>query len=209
MFRGVWVLGTLLGACRRGQWRDTYGPHSTCRERTLSIPRSQMLVHSPVISTERPWKFSWSYTRIWSGKNSREDGGQSQVKGNNKRVNDLFISDSAHIVLLASFSLSLFGQQSSQRVNYYQQLQTVCENNCNNVWSSDVGVCTAPCRTSCLSQTSCSEPSSSQSGKKTWIFLQTWWLRRRYIKSSFNVFYYFIFARKENKSNDKPHYILK
>lgn len=56
---------------------------------------------------------------------------KSQVKGNNKRVNGLFISDSAHIVLLASFSLSLFGQQASQRVNCYQQLQTVCENNCN------------------------------------------------------------------------------
>lgn len=45
--------------------RATYGPQSTRRERTLSIPMSHTFIHSPVISIQRPWKFSWSYTHIW------------------------------------------------------------------------------------------------------------------------------------------------
>lgn len=44
-----------------------------------------------------------------------------------------------------------------------------------------------PCRTSSPSRTFYSEPSSSQSGKKPWICLQTWWLRRR--RCNLNLFY--------------------
>ena len=43
----------------------TYGPHSTRRERTLSIPMSHTFMHSALISIQRPWKFSWSNTNIW------------------------------------------------------------------------------------------------------------------------------------------------
>ena len=39
---------------------STYGPQSTRRERTLSIPMSHTFIHSPLISMQRPWKFSWS-----------------------------------------------------------------------------------------------------------------------------------------------------
>lgn len=71
VLRAEWVLGTsrvpaCVGGCVGAQ--DTYGPLSTRRERTLSIPRSITFMHSPVISTERPWKLSWSYTCIWWGK---------------------------------------------------------------------------------------------------------------------------------------------
>lgn len=44
---------------------DTYGPLSTRRERTRSMPNSHTFMHSLLISIIWPWKFSWSYKYIW------------------------------------------------------------------------------------------------------------------------------------------------
>lgn len=68
VLRGVWVPGTLwVLACVGGYVcaQATHGPHSTRRDRTLSIPMSHTFRHSPLISIQRPWKFSWSYAHIW------------------------------------------------------------------------------------------------------------------------------------------------
>lgn len=56
-------VGVCLQAARA---QATYGPQETRRERTLSIPMSHTFIHSPLISMQRPWKFSWSYTHIWT-----------------------------------------------------------------------------------------------------------------------------------------------
>lgn len=63
-FTAVCVGGCVYAVvCAQG----TYGPQSTRRERTLSIPMSHTFMHSALISIQRPWKFSWSYTHIWGG----------------------------------------------------------------------------------------------------------------------------------------------
>jgi len=46
---------------------ETYGPPSTRRERTRSMPISHTFMHSLLISITRPWKFSWSKTYSWRG----------------------------------------------------------------------------------------------------------------------------------------------
>ena len=57
-----YIIRAYVGGCAHVtvRARATYGPDSTRRERTLSIPMSHTFMHSPVISMQRPWKFSWS-----------------------------------------------------------------------------------------------------------------------------------------------------
>lgn len=43
---------------------STYGPHSTIRLRTRSMPRSHTFMHSFCTSIILPWKFSWSNSMI-------------------------------------------------------------------------------------------------------------------------------------------------
>lgn len=70
LHQGVWFPAAAL--TNVGIWvplriSATYGPQWTRRERTLSMPMSHTLTHSALISMQRPWKFSWSYTHIWEG----------------------------------------------------------------------------------------------------------------------------------------------
>lgn len=62
--RGIHPKIPSLDVAKMHRRLNTYGPHSTRRERTRSMPMSQTFMHSLLISIMRPWKFSWSNTYI-------------------------------------------------------------------------------------------------------------------------------------------------